>query len=193
MARFFQLTFIIISLMLFSFIHAEMQVTVSDFKGRGGRVGWAPNGAFAVFDRKGWDGGHDIYLTRDFKTEKCLTCNHPDLPNQKRKYGQPAVHPNGRYIVFQAEKQKHGFVIPIATNPGAGVFNDIWLYDLQSGRANILWEVPNTKEHGVLHPQFSRDGKNSAGQSYIRKLTIGIRVQGLARGYLKWLILRLMV
>lgn len=181
MQKFFLLFILILSLTTFNLSHADgMNVTVSNFKGKGGRVDWSPTGKFAVFDRKGWDGGHDIYLTRDFKTEKCLTCKHPDLPNQKRKYGQPAVHPSGRYIVFQAEKQKHGFVIPIVTNPGAGVFNDIWLYDLQTGRAKPLWEVPNTKEHGVLHPQFSRDGKKISWSELYK--TIDFRYPGTGAG-----------
>jgi hypothetical protein len=137
----------------------EISVRLSDFRGNGGRVAWSPDGEFVVFDRKEPDGGFDLYLTHDFKTERCLTCNHPDLPNPKRNYGQPAVHPEGRYIVFQAEKQTHRFIVPIATNPGAGVFNDLWLYDLETDRASALWEVPNDKSHGVLHPQFSKDGK----------------------------------
>ena len=106
----------------------EMTVKLSDFRGQGGRLSWSPTGEFVVFDRKGRDGGYDLYLTRDFATEQCLTCNHPDLPNQKRKYGQPVIHPKGRYIVFQAEKQKHSPIfLSIVTNPGAGVFNDIWM------------------------------------------------------------------
>lgn len=137
----------------------NLKVKLSDFRGRGGRVDWSPDGKFAVFDRKGKDGGYDIYLTSDFVTEQCLTCNHPDLPNKKRKYGQPAIHPNGRYIVFQAEKQKHGYVLPLATNPGAGVFNDIWMFDLKTNQAKPLWEVPNNKHHGVLHPHFSKNGR----------------------------------
>ena len=137
---------------------SEPRVELSGFRGNGGRVAWSPDGEFVVFDRREADGGYDLHLTEDFETERCLTCNHPDLPNQRRNYGQPAVHPNGRYIVFQAEKQKHGFVVPVATNPGAGVFNDIWLYDLETDRAKAIWEVPNDKRHGILHPHFSKDG-----------------------------------
>ena len=136
----------------------EPQVQLSGYYDNGGRVGWSPTGEFIVFDRRGDDGGFDLYLTEEFETARCLTCNHADLPNQKRNYGQPVVHPNGRYIVFQAEKQEHGFVVPVATNPGAGVFNDIWIYDLETERARPLWEVQNDKHHGVLHPQFSKDG-----------------------------------
>lgn len=137
----------------------EIKVKLSDFRGKGGRLSWSPTGDFVVFDRKGQDGGHDLYLTRDFITEQCLTCNHPDLPNQKRKYGQPAIHPKGRYIVFQGEKQIHvPILLSIVTNPGAGVLNDIWIYDLQTNRAKPLWETPNEKNYGVLHPQFSKDG-----------------------------------
>uniref|UniRef100_UPI0035646BDB TolB family protein n=1 Tax=Desulfosarcina sp. TaxID=2027861 RepID=UPI0035646BDB len=136
----------------------EMKAKLSDFRGRGGRLAWSPTEDFVVFDRKGQDGGFDLYLTRDFETEQCLTCDHPDLPNPKRNYGQPAIHPNGRYIVFQAEKQNHWPVLPLITNPGSGVFNDIWLFDLETNRAKPLRELPNKKNHGTLHPQFSKDG-----------------------------------
>ena len=137
---------------------SEPLVELSGFRGNGGRVAWSPTGEFVVFDRREVDGGFDLYLTEDFETERCLTCDHPDLPNPKRNYGQPVVHPNGRYIVFQAEKQEHQFIVPMATNPGAGVFNDIWLYDLENDRARALRELPGDKHHGVLHPQFSKDG-----------------------------------
>ena len=157
--------FLFVSLVFISLIFETptfaqgIDVKLSDFRGRGGRVDWSTTGEFVVFDRKGNDGGFDLYFTRDFKSEQCLTCNHPDLPNQKRNYGQPVIHPSGRFIVFQAEKQKHGFIIPLATNPGAGVFNDIWIYDLQTKRAKPLLVVSNNKHSGVLHPQFSKDGK----------------------------------
>lgn len=139
---------------------AAMDVKLSGYRGNGGRLAWSPDGAFVVFDRKGRNGGYDLYITHDFKTEKCLTCNHPDLPNQKRNYGQPVIHPNGRYVVFQAEKQKHvPLIVSIVTNPGSGVFNDLWVYDLQTNRAKPLWVLPNKRKFGVLHPQFSYDGK----------------------------------
>lgn len=158
----------------------SMNVKLSDFRGRGGRVDWSPNGEYVVFDRKGKNGGFDLFLTRDFETEECLTCDHPDLPNQKRNYGQPVIHPSGHYIVFQAEKQKHGFIIPLATNPGAGVFNDIWVYDLITKRAKPLWEIPNTKNHGVLHPQFSKDGKKLSWSEMYRG--INFKFPGLIAG-----------
>ena len=137
----------------------EMKVKLSDFRGNGGRLAWSPTGEFVVFDRRGKDGGFDLFITRDFTTDQCLTCNHPDLPNPKRNYGQPAIHPNGRYIVFQAEKQQHWpTLLPVITNPGSGVFNDLWLYDLATNRAKPLRELPNNKNYGTLHPQFSKDG-----------------------------------
>ncbi len=137
----------------------ELRVVLSGFHGNGGRVAWSPTGEFVVFDRRRADGGIDLYFSRNFESERCLTCRHPDLPDPKRNYGQPVVHPGGRYIVFQTEKQEHPFIVPLATNPGAGVFNDLWLYDLDADRASLLWEVPNDKHHGVLHPQFSKDGR----------------------------------
>ena len=39
------------------------------------------------------------------------------------------------------EKQKYGFVIPLITTPNAGVFIDIWGYDLKTkGEYNFMVE-----------------------------------------------------
>jgi Tol biopolymer transport system component len=135
-------------------------IKISDFRGNGGRLDWSRDGRMVVFDRKGDDGKYDLYMSIDSGEPKALTVNHPDLPNgERRNFGQPAFDPTGRYIVFQAEKETHPLCFELSTNPGAGIYNDIWIYDLQTNKAWPLWVVPNDKHHGVLHPQFSHDGK----------------------------------
>ncbi len=135
-------------------------VRLNDFRGAGGRLDWSRDGRMVVFDRKGKDGKYDLYLSIDSGEPEPLTVDHPDLPHgERRNFGQPAFDPSGRYIVYQAEKEKHPFCFELSTNPGAGVYNDIWIYDLQTKRTWPIWVVPNDKHHGVLHPQFSHDGK----------------------------------
>ncbi len=46
-----------------------IDVKLSDFRGIGSRVDWSPTGEFVVLDRKGNNGGFDLYLTRDFKNK----------------------------------------------------------------------------------------------------------------------------
>ena len=136
---------------------------ISVLKEGGARVDWSHSGNNLIaFDKKGEDGFFDVYTIKpDGSGETCLTCDHPDLPN--RHMGQPAWHPSGRYIVFQAEKKSHKrALMSTATTPGVGVHNDLWLLDVETRRAQLLWEVPTGKRRqrfGVLHPHFSHDGK----------------------------------
>ena len=132
--------------------------SITTLKENGGRVDWSHSGNNLIaFDKKGEDGYYDIYtMNSDGSDEKCLTCNHPDLPN--KNIGQPAWHPTGKYIVMQVEKKNHKKVHSLRTNPGSGHFNDIWLLNVRTGDATLLFEVPNDKNHGILHPHFSNNG-----------------------------------
>lgn len=97
-------------------------------------------------------------MQQDGTGVRCVTCSHPDLP--RRNIGQPAWHPSGRYLVFQAEKDQHDKVrFEHVVTPGAGVLNDLWLLDLGSNRAQPLREVGNRRGQGILHAHFSSDGR----------------------------------
>lgn len=105
-------------------------------------------------------GGHfALYVMRqDGEEVRCLSCSHPDLP--QKNVGQPAWHPSGRYLAFQAEKGEHPKVrFDLVVTPGAGVLNDLWLLDLQTNRAMLLREVANRHGQGILHAHFSADGR----------------------------------
>ena len=122
----------------------------------GGRVDWSATGDLIAYDQLEADGYFDVYQMRSDGTGKvCLTCDHPDLPN--RMIGNPAWHPSGRYLVFQAEKAVHPGSSAYA-QPGAGAYSDLWVLDLSTNRATLVRATPNTLDSGVLHPHFSHDG-----------------------------------
>jgi Tol biopolymer transport system component len=122
----------------------------------GGRVDWSKQNRIA-FDRKGRDGFYQIWVINpDGSGESCLTCGQPGAPPKHK--GNPAWHPSGRYIVFEAEKDR---VLPLLNNlaaPGRGVANDLWLMDAAGSRYWKLVDVPRLPAGGVLHPHFSHDG-----------------------------------
>jgi Tol biopolymer transport system component len=125
----------------------------------GGRVSWSHDGKWIYFDRLEPDGFWDVYrIHPDGSEEACLTCDAPDLPN--RHQGQPEVHPDGRYLLFQAEKAQHaGKPGQWSTNPGGGVHNDLWVLDLETGGFYQLTDVRSgTPAGGSLHAHFSQDG-----------------------------------
>lgn len=118
----------------------------------GGRVAWSKKNVIA-FDRRGDDGYFDIWLVNpDGSDERCITCDHPDLPNLH--IGNPSFHPTLDWIVFMA--QQAGTEDDRA-NPGAGRNNDVWVMALDgTGATRLTSIIPG--EHGVLHPHFSRQG-----------------------------------
>jgi Tol biopolymer transport system component len=120
----------------------------------GGRVDWSHQLNLIALDKLGTDGYYDIYvMSPDGTNETCLTCDSSELPN--KNIGNPAWHPSGQYIVFQAEKAEHNGLAGYA-NPGFGINNDLYMMDLESGRLYRITEVDEGM--GVLHPHFSYDG-----------------------------------
>jgi Tol biopolymer transport system component len=123
----------------------------------GGRVAWSPAGQWLYYDRLGASGYWEVYRIRpDGTGDLCLTCNRPDLPSRNK--GNPVVHPSGRYLVFQVEKEQHAPAGPNATAPGSGRYNDLWVLDLATNLVYRLTDVRRDALSGSLHAQFSRDG-----------------------------------
>lgn len=127
-------------------------------KDTGGRVDWAPDGrlAYDSLDERGW---FQLWIMKgDGSGKKCLTCsgNYPKLHN-----GNPAWHPSGKYIVYQAVDDKiplpfWGQIYKLYTNPGGGVNNNIWI---MRDDGSMAWQMTDLgKGKGVLHAHFSRDG-----------------------------------
>lgn len=151
-----------------------------------GRVDWSHSNNLIAFDKKGKDKYYDIYTMHpDGTGERCLTCDHPDLPGEN--IGQPAWHPSGRYLVMQVVKKNHPRYKTafgqLATNPGAGMYNDLWVMDMSTLRATPLTDLPANTNYGTLHPHFSHDGKQLSWSQMYRKANFA-KHQGIT-GYWK--------
>jgi len=133
----------------------------SDVKDVGGRVDWSHARNLIAFDRAGSDGFYDVYtMNPDGSDERCLTCDKAALPN--KHIGNPAWHPSGNWIAFQAQNRSSGND-DVAT-PGAGLRNDIW----PDGRRRTRFFQVTTVEAfvgGVLHPVFSHRETSCSGPS----------------------------
>jgi Tol biopolymer transport system component len=123
----------------------------------GGLLDWSADGQSIFYDRLEADTFYDVWrMDADGSNQACITCGHPELPN--RNQGNPVLHPNGRYLMFQAEKAVHDAVPQSFTEPGFGRFNDLWAVDLETDEAFQLTNVGTSGWAGTLQPQFSSDG-----------------------------------
>lgn len=134
----------------------------------GCRLDWGPGDVLA-FDRP-VNRHFELYVMRiGGSGMHCLTCGRPELPAGHR--GNPAWHPSGKYIVFQASQgprsrrfgdrsgedaQSHMRRLEFVTRPGAGYENDLWLTDADGQH---FWRLTNEPpQGGVLHAHFSPSG-----------------------------------
>ncbi len=126
-----------------------------------GHVDWLrlPDGLI-VFDRKGPDGYFQMWTMRgDGSGQTSLTAGRRELPGFHT--GQPAWHPSGRWIVFQAQKAGIPKQFQKTSEPGAGMYNDLWIMTADATRFWKLVDLPvelNADARGILHPHFSADG-----------------------------------
>lgn len=122
---------------------------------RGGRVDWSSKRNLIAFCMKGTDGYSDLWtMKEDGSEKKCLTSDKPALPQKHN--GQPAWHPSGEYIAFQAQNPRLRGPDYLST-VGRGIHNDLWLTTPDGGK---FWPFTTVRQDmGVLHPHFSPDGK----------------------------------
>jgi Tol biopolymer transport system component len=136
---------------------ARPATNITTLRESGGRVDWSHAEDLIAFDALGEDGYYDVYTFKpDGSGETCLTCGKEGLIPQKHS-GNPAWHPAGGYIVFQAEKETHPGLSASAT-PGFGLYSDLWLASSDGQRFIRLTEAADGGDNGVLHPHFSPDG-----------------------------------
>ncbi|HCQ30161.1 MAG TPA: hypothetical protein DIU39_07740 [Flavobacteriales bacterium] len=144
------------------------------FKDEAGRPEFSFDGTKLAYHAKDGKTYYDIYISdSNGENEQCLTCDHPELPN--KHIGQPSWHPNGEWIVFQAEKEKH--VLPkigALAAPGIGYHNDVYIINLKTNKVFQLTDLKTkmyigdkTPSCGILQPHFSEGGnKISWSQRY---------------------------
>jgi len=119
-----------------------------------GRVDWSYVRNRLAVDKMGADGYFDIWLMDpDGSNAVCLTHGVAGLPD--KHVGNPAWHPDGEWIVFQAEKQNHLGPSDLST-PGIGLHNELWVIRYDGSEFYQLTTVP--AGCSTLHPHFSHDG-----------------------------------
>jgi Tol biopolymer transport system component len=159
--------------------------TVTLLKAGAGRVDWShAHGLIAYDDDRNGDGYFDVrVMSRDGSVDYCLTCWAPgEAPaGLKKNKGQPAWHPSGEWLVFQAEFDESQ-VKPVASSPGRGVNNVLWLTD-RAGSVFQQLTLPSfiTPSTGVLHPHFSADGAMLSWTEMYELVAIG--TTGKMAGY----------
>jgi Tol biopolymer transport system component len=125
----------------------------------GSRLDWCRSTGGVAFDRASSDGVFDVFVGLALAHQRCLTCSDPRFPGHN---GNPAWHPAGGYLVFQA--QDITLPVPpitdpppqVLTSPGWGTNNHLWLIS-RDGAA--VWPLRRIEAgQGTLHPHFSRDG-----------------------------------
>ncbi|MBW1849189.1 MAG: PD40 domain-containing protein [Deltaproteobacteria bacterium] len=136
--------------------HVKYKSLITD----GGHLSWSKANNKIAFDRLGEDGWFDLWtMNSDGTEEKCLTGDHPVLPD--KHIGQPAWHPSGKFMVIQAMKPHVPDYAENKCRPGAGALNDLWIITEDGTRC---WKLHPVRDEvskdsaGVLHPHFSHDG-----------------------------------
>ncbi len=136
---------------------------------RGGRVSWSHARDLIAFDRPGADGRYDVFTIRPDGSDLWpLTEGAKGIPRGNN--GQPAWHPSGEYLAFQAEDPaldlgpqggrgagRREALEKQLTGPGIGIHNNLWIAAADGSR---FWPLTRVgRRGGVLHPHFSPDGR----------------------------------
>jgi Tol biopolymer transport system component len=129
----------------------------------GARGRFAPTNDYLVFDRKNADGYFDVYLSDlNGKIIRSLTEGKPGIG--QRNNGNAVFHPSGKYIVFISEVADH-YGGKAMSEPGIGLFNNLWATDVSAGHFWQLTQVPikkslfdKTPAFATVNPVFSPDG-----------------------------------
>lgn len=129
---------------------------------RGGRVDWSHSNGLIAHCRYGADGYFDLWtMEQDGSNAHCLTSGKTGIPQLHN--GQPAWHPNGRWIAFQSQNpayRHNKWEDYHITEPGHGMNNDLWVTDPEGKR---FFRLRAVAERGwLLHAHFSHDGRRLA-------------------------------
>jgi Tol biopolymer transport system component len=138
-----------------------------------GRVDWSHRHNRVAFDMRGQKGVYDVYtMNPDGSDVVCLTCDtSKGAPSGHN--GNPAWHPSGDYVVFQAERTGVGSRRSgLAETPGNGKNNELRLATRDGQRFYRLTWPGSEKSEGVLHPHFSADGSRLSWSEMVGKVKL---------------------
>lgn len=133
---------------------------VTKIRDHDGRVDWSRRANRIAFDMRDRKGVYDVYtMNPDGSGVVCLTCE--DAKGAPTGHnGNPAWHPSGDLIVFQAERIGVGSKRSgLAETPGNGKNNELWVVTIPDRRFYRVTYPGSEQSKGVLHPHFAADGK----------------------------------
>jgi Tol biopolymer transport system component len=120
-------------------------------------VDWSKTNDLIAFNAKGSDGLFHVYTVKPDGTDRQqLGVGSAGFP--QRTTGTPVWSPSGRLIAFAAEKSTHPGN-SVGATPGWGSYSDLWVATADGSHAWQLTDVPADKDHGVIQPVFSPDGR----------------------------------
>lgn len=160
---FFIITLLLISTSLCSIIRPneypiDDSVSITLITNNGGRVAWY-NGdehELIAFDRIVDDETKDteVYtMEPDGTNVQCVTCDS-DIP--KGFIGQPSWHPDGEYLIIQAENSNSWH--KRYNHMSWGIDNDLWIIKKSGEDEEKIFDTSATLGNAALHPHFSKNG-----------------------------------
>jgi hypothetical protein len=131
----------------------------------GGYLDWCARSNQIAFSRQATPARSEIYvIDAAGGEERCLTCNHPDLPKpptglDRTNIGAgyrsaPAWHPSCEFLVFQIANAN--FSGNPFERPPFGIHNDLWLIGADGAHAERVLEFSTFQ--GVMSAFFAAEG-----------------------------------
>lgn len=135
----------------------SQQIRQTYFLPQGNAGGFSPDGKTLLYEKKNKNSYYEIH-TSDVNgaNDGCVSCLNDSLP--QKHAGCSSWSPDGKYILFVAEKKEHPGSSLDAV-PGFGAYSDIFVMTSDGKRAWKLRDIPADPDHGVIAPRFSEDGK----------------------------------
>lgn len=124
-----------------------------------GDVDWSRDGKTLAYTKRATDGYFDIWTSKpDGSAKQCLTCGN----NFSRRHrGGVTQRPQGDYLAFVAENDGVRGDAESLAIPGTGMNTNLWVMKSDGSQSWKLTDLPmdTRTPRGIIHPQFSRDGK----------------------------------
>ena len=145
----------------------ELKGMTTVLDGRVKSVDWCAANNLIALGRWQRDGYVDVCVMRPDGTGLKRLTSKPGLCPQRHN-GNPAWHPSGEFIVFTAQNEDASLGedtqvgrLKSKSVPGTGLHCNLWVMRSDGSRAWQLTDIGTDYRapRGVIHPQFSRDGK----------------------------------